>query len=109
VSPDGDFVVSASSERAIMPLLGTPGDVTLARATPFAACVDVGGNVYILDLVGIEYGPIIVTAVDFGSGPLVRCPFCLAQLALHEDWLGEDVDCAEPGCEGRMRVNPFVV
>jgi hypothetical protein len=59
--------------------------------------------------VNIQYGPIIVTAVDFGEGPAVRCPACFEQLPLGEGWLGQEIDCPRPGCEGRMRVNPFIV
>lgn len=58
---------------------------------------------------GIEYGPIIVTALDLGAGPVVRCPFCLEHLPLEEGWLGQVIDCPRPGCNGRMRLNPFVV
>jgi hypothetical protein len=74
-----------------------------------AAAGDAGGGLYLTDFVGIEYGPIVVTAVDLGSGPAVRCPICLAHLPLEEGWLGEEVECPEPGCEGRMRVNTVVV
>jgi WD40 repeat protein len=122
VSPDGKHLVSASedytlriwdlaagTERAMLPLLGDPRGVTFEPSRPLAVCGDAGGTVYIFDLVGIEYGPIIVTAVDFGSGPVVRCPLCLAELPLPDDLLGaEEMRCTEAGCEGRMRVNPFV-
>ena len=72
-------------------------------------CCDLFGNVYSFDLVGIEYGPIIVTAVDRGDGLTLRCPACLEHLPLKKRWLGEEITCPCEGCEGRMRVNRFVV
>jgi hypothetical protein len=55
-------------------------------------------------------GPIIVTAVDFGKGEgaVVRCPKCLHFVPLQEQWLGQVVTCPRAGCQGRMRLNPFV-
>ena len=64
---------------------------------------------YFLDLVGIEYGPIIVTATDLGSGPAVRCPFCNKSSPLDEEWLGQEIECPQEGCRGPLKVNPFVV
>jgi hypothetical protein len=122
ISPDSSFVVSASGdntlkiwdaatgkERGTLILLGALLCVAIHSRLPFTFCGDAGGNVYFIDLVGIAYEPIIVTAADFGHGPAVRCPFCLEQLPLEEGWLGQVIDCPRLGCEGRMRVNPFVV
>lgn len=122
VSPDGSFIVSASVDNTLkvwdattgtplitIPLLGNLPCVALHPSAPFVACGDSGGNVYFLDLVGIEYGPIIVTASDGSDGPSVRCPACLEYLPLEEDWLGQVIDCSRSGCDGHMRVNPFVV
>jgi hypothetical protein len=67
-----------------------------------------GDRVYATELVGIHYGAIIVTAADFGRGPKVRCPACLQHLPLQKGWLGQEITCPRRGCDGRMRVNPFV-
>jgi sarcosine oxidase gamma subunit len=121
ISPDGSFVVSASwdntikvwevatrKEEATVPLPGNPVCLALHSWQPLAACGDTAGSVYLIDLVGIEYGPIIVTAVDFGDGPKVRCRFCLEHLPLDPGWLGQVIKCPRPGCDGRLRVNPFI-
>ncbi len=121
-SPDGSLICSASDDRtlklwdgegatslATLPLLGDRISVALHPRLPLAACGDSGGGVYVVELVGIEYGPIIVTAVDLGSGPAVRCPCCLLFLPPQESWLGQEIICPEDGCATRMRVNPFVV
>jgi hypothetical protein len=68
-----------------------------------------GGGVYLIDLVGIDYGPIIVTAVDPGKGgPALRCPKCYQLHALDDAWLGEVIECPTPNCGLPLRVNPFI-
>jgi hypothetical protein len=94
---------------AILPLLSDGGAAGLHPRLPLAACGDRGGAVYLAELVGIGYGPIVVTAVVIGSGPTVRCPGCLEPLPLEKESLGRENECPRRGCEARMRVNPFVV
>ncbi len=121
ISPDGSFTVSASmdetlkiwdaatgKERVTLVLLGALFCVAIHPRLPFTFCGDAGGNVYFIDPVGIAYEPIIVTAADFGHGPKVRCPACFEQFPSERSWLGQVVDCPQPGRKGRMRVNPFV-
>jgi WD40 repeat protein len=122
VSPDSSFIVSASEDWtfkvwdaasgenvATLPLPGAGESVALHPCSPCAVCGDGGGNVYLIDLVGIEYGPIVVTAVNTGERPGVHCPGCLEFLPLDEDQLGGEIECPRRGCEATMRVNPFVV
>jgi hypothetical protein len=51
--------------------------------------------------------PLIVTAVDFGKGLVVRCPWCNKQSPFNKEWRGADIAC--PQCQGPLRVNKFVV
>ena len=121
ISPDGRWIVSGSGDNTLKVWDVETGQVNAGIVLPggieclgfhpwrpLLACGDAGGSVYIVDLMGIEYGPIIVTAVDSGAGPRVHCPACRTLLPLQEDWLGQVVSCPQPGREGRMRVNPFV-
>lgn len=121
ISPDGSLIVSASVDRtlnvwdartweewATIPLPGEVTSMAVHPLRPLAVCGDIGGNVYLIQFVGIQYGPIIVTALDLGNGPAVRCPACFEQLPFEEGWLGQEITCPRSGCDGRMRVNPFV-
>ena len=98
-------------ERATIPLLGAVRCVALHPRQPFAACGDEGGGIYLIDLAGIEYGPIIVTATDLckGAGYQLRCPFCNRYSDLGEDWLGTVQRCPQEGCGKPLKVNPFKV
>jgi hypothetical protein len=128
-SPDGRFIRSASGDRSYygdtqdqtvrlwdaqagseLVVLPAPGFQCLAlgASAPFFAYGDRAGCVHLLEIVGVEHGPVIVTAVDLGGGPVVRCPACLEKSLLDESWLGQVLPCPRPGCESRMRVNPFV-
>ncbi len=53
--------------------------------------------------------PIIVTAVDFGQGLVIRCPGCAQMVPFQQQWLGQEIHCPREGCDGWMRVNPFTV
>ena len=50
--------------------------------------------------------PLIATAVDFGDGLVVVCPWCTRQSPLEDGWRGAEIQC--PGCLGPLKVNDFV-
>jgi hypothetical protein len=122
-SPDGTRIVSAGGHGdqtlkiwdaetgrciAVLPLLDVASE---PRHHPHRARVargDRSGSFYLVDLVGITLGPLVVTAVDLGNGPAVRCPVCFERHPLREAWLGQDIDCPGSACQARLRVNPFV-
>jgi len=118
VSPDGQYVVSAAddglkvwdagggTEIAAIPLAGQLRCVALHPSRPLVWCGDPGGALHLVEPLPIVYGPIIVTAIDGGRGPVVPCAYCIEVWPLGEEWLGQAVDC--PRCQGRMRVNSFI-
>jgi WD40 repeat protein len=127
-SPDGSWIVSTSSRSvpasgdrtlrlwsadtgegvARLRLLAGGSSVALHPWRPLAACGDRAGGFYLVDLVGIEYGPIVVTAIAHGRRQLLRCPRCGESHALDRAWLGTVIDCPNVGCDLLLRVNPFV-
>jgi len=57
--------------------------------------------------------PLIVTAVDFGEGHVIRCPWCNTVHTLTEDrkqeWPGQQIICPNEKCRGPLKVNKFLV
>ena len=53
--------------------------------------------------------PIIVSATDFGDGLVIRCPFCNEFTPFNNNWLDQEIECPQEGCDGPLKVNPFVV
>ena len=93
---------------ARFPIPGLTHRLAFHPAKPIAIFTDAARGVYPVDLVGIDYGPPVVTAVDLGSGPTVRCPACFETFSLQETWLGKEMDCPGEGCSGRLKINPFL-
>jgi len=127
VSPDGGWIVSGGRDGTlrlwrltdgtpmlVVPLLGALRSVALHPWRPVAAC---GGGLdpLVIDLVGIEYGPIIVTAWRFTLRFVSRKPASLAFGCLDcrtwseipESALGSEIPC--PNCGKPVRLNPFTV
>lgn len=122
IAPDGSFVVSVSydqtvrvwdpatgEELATLPVAGSLRSVAVSGTHPLIVCGDRAGDLYLLEMVGFAYGPIIVTATEEDRGPIVRCPKCWAEHFLDRRLLGQVIDCPTPACELQLRVNPFVV
>ena len=121
-SPDGACFISAGMdkmlrvwqvsdghERAAIPLLGSINTIALHPTQPYVICGDEGGNIYQLDLFGLEYGPIIVTAIHDCTGYTVCCPACQRGQPIRSEQLGSDIECADENCMLRIHVNPFCV
>jgi WD40 repeat protein len=121
-SPDGTRIVSGGGDKTVkvwdagggaeLASLSLPGAAYVIAAHPWqpsAICGDQGGGVYVLDLVGVEYGPIVVTAAARDDGLVVRCPACWREHAVQPDQLDSVMRCPTAGCGLELRLNPFVV
>jgi hypothetical protein len=121
VTPDGSLIVSASYDGtmklwdsaareavAALPLPAAPHGLALHPWRPLAACGDDSGRVNLIELVGVEYGPIFVTAFDQGRGAQVRCPACLQEFSVAENRLGRAISCTMAGCGLGLQLNPFI-
>jgi WD40 repeat protein len=122
VTPDGGYIVSASltgatlklwdltsnTERARIPLVGGLSSIDLHPWLPMVVCGDLAGNVYLVDLVSIEYGPIIVTPVHRGHRLVIRCPACGQEHSVDDKPSARDLVCPAPQCGLHLRVNQSI-
>jgi WD40 repeat protein len=116
-SPDGSFLASVGGDKTLrvwdvetaglLATLVLPAPLVtlaLAPAEPLAACRD-ATHAYLIELVGIEYGPLVVTAQPDGD-PSIQCPACHAWQSVARRSLGRVVQCRV--CDRELRLNPFV-
>lgn len=131
-TPDGKLLVSAGSdakirvwrvengtEVATLPLpaglsaiensFANAWKLTLSPLRPRVACVDLLGNLNVVDLEGISYGPRIVTAWRRAWKLSVRCPGCGSEQMVEREALDSVQRCAQEECGILLKVNPFTI
>lgn len=117
-SPDGAYILSAcydltfrvwdvakGQEIAFFPLAGRYQGLTVHPWLPFAITGDNGGNVYLIDLHNIPYGPIVITARRAGNALQATCSRCQTAIPLTYQYLGQILSC--PKCALSLRLNLF--
>jgi WD40 repeat protein len=122
VSADGARIVSTSNDGTLRiwdaatgagrAILVQPGTLRAMAIHPFAsmvACGDAGGGVSLAHVVGIDFGPLVVTATAHGNELRVRCPTCQHSFLIEIAWLGSEISCPREGCATRLKVNSFVI
>ena len=122
VSADGTWIASASSDNTLkiwdasngkelvnVPLLGALFCVSVHPWQPLMVCGDMGGNLYIVELVGKKYRKIIVTARRIQHGLIVRCPACQNHFDVTDAQLGSEMACPQEGCGLCLKVNLSVI
>ena len=124
VSPDGAWIASAgdhtvriwdatapwkSSSRAVLVLPGEATTVAFHPFEPMIVCGDAGGAIHLARLVGIEFGPLVVSAAMQERTLFVRCPACRQRFPIDKEGLGSEITCPQPGCNTRLQVNPFLI
>jgi WD40 repeat protein len=120
-SPDGAFLfsvgegdrmlkawdVTSGKEVGAVPLPVDLYCLAIHPYRPMVMCAGKGNKLYCLDVIGVTYGPLLVTPL-FRSGELVAsCPACGRSFTVMEQQLGQPVTCPTPECSARLRLNPF--
>jgi WD40 repeat protein len=121
-TPDGRWIVTVEaprrvrvreaatgSVRATFVHTTTPWGLALHPWLPRLAYGDSAGAVHRIDLVGLDYGPIVVTPVDHGSGSTATCPACRQDVPLGSGSAGEVVACPGRSCGLLLRPNGFAL
>jgi hypothetical protein len=94
---------------ARLPLPGILYRLSLHPYAPQMVCGDVGGAVHILEIVGLKYGPIIVTAWHAPSFRHLAfgCLHCRTWSEIPESALGGEIPC--PNCGKPVKLNSFTI
>src|SRR5437588_10192563 len=100
ISPDGCFIavvgrslleVFSAVTGETVASLPLPDSISRVAFHPWKPLLAIGGgsgNVYLVDLIGINYNSIIVTAVDNGNGSQLCCPQCSQLIHVDESIAG---------------------
>lgn len=120
-TPDGRLLTATAGNTLyiwdtghyeVLTRLPLPGNLTALSLHPINPVIVVGdtaGNLFQSTLVGIQYGPIILTAVDQSGRLEIRCPACQESFPLQSNYLGAEVSCPNRDCEIKLKVNPFIL
>ena len=107
--------MSTGLERAVLVQPGAVCAVVFHPFAPMLACGDSGGNVHLARLIGIELGPLVVTARDQSRGLFraddltVRCPACRDSFPVTPAQLGTQLTCPNSACGRALRLNQFTL
>jgi WD40 repeat protein len=100
---------SSGELEAQLPLLGGITALDPHPWKPIVICGDEGGTFYQVAIIGIDYGPIIITSKKTAQGLSFRCPACKQDHPTSQEQLGNEMTCLTPGCGLRLQLNPFVI
>jgi WD40 repeat protein len=118
ITPDGRLAASVSQDRTVrlwevgvgrelarLDLPQIPDCVAVHPLRPVAVVGDHGGTLHQIGLKNVDWGPIVVTAVESSPRPTFRCPACRKLWRFPETWLGRDITCPEAECKQRIRIS----
>jgi hypothetical protein len=56
-----------------------------------------------------DRAPLIITAVDSGTGLTIHCPVCNKTSLIQKETLDTVITCSQEGCKTYLKINPFVI
>ena len=121
-TPDGQLCVFVCADRTLKMVNPDDGEILLQLQLPGAlrslgvhtwlpqmVCGDEGGVVYRLEVIGLRYGPIIITPAERKNGLEALCPACQQKFPIDKNQLGNQVTCPTPNCGLNLHINPFAM
>jgi len=120
-SPDCALIFSVSEDETLCiwelengillashPLPGSLQSLSLHPVKPLLVCSSYN-MVHDVEIVGLAYGPLIVTAAQKGQLLEVHCPSCRTIIQIEKGVPGNAITCPQADCQTRLKVNSFVI
>ena len=120
-TPDNRYIVSAGWDRMITIWdadtgkregeIFLPGNFHSLDLHPWKTelvCGDSGGAMYRVEMVGLQYGPLFVTAKQINRKLIVRCPVCQVVNLIGKEMMGKIIFCSNSACGSGLKVNNFL-
>jgi WD40 repeat protein len=101
--------VSSGELLAMYPWNGYFKSLQYATVGNVLAAADFGSDLHLLELVGLESGPVIVSAVRWKKDVQVTCPACSHTFSISPNQPGSELTCPQVGCGTRLKLNLFVI
>jgi WD40 repeat protein len=121
-TPDGRLIFSVSKDKTLRVWEVATGksigllswahplkSLGLHPWKPQLVCGNDQGDLYVLKIEYLEYGPIIVTAVKLEAGLELMCPACQNRFQIEEVQLGRETKCPQEACSLPIKVNQFLI
>ena len=122
ISPDGQWIASAGYDLALrlwsvenyqsatqLFLPRYSHGISFHPSKPLLVSWEQRGATCRIEMKGLGYGPIILTAIEKVNGLMIRCPACQQHHLIEQTQLGNEMTCPTSGCGLRLKINPFVI
>lgn len=122
ISPDANYIISSSFDKIVkvwrlddgeiinsLPLSGNIHSIVLHPWNKQIFCTLKDDTIYQMEIMCLEFGPLIITAKEFEAGLTAYCPVCKQTSPIVVSQLDSVITCPQPDCNRKLRINPFVI